>query len=304
MYYEIHENTARLAKTMNSFSDYKSGSATSEYRSTVSEIADYAEKAKERLGDDEARKEKIDYLVGRFAKKYADWVNKYHRIESYCPSVMISGAGNFPIRKKEKQNSWRENHYAAYEKLMNIKSLINSVVNGSSIIKSGDSNAIKELEEKIERLESKQKEMKEGNAYYRKHKTLKGFKDLDDEDAERLDENIQSDVLKRYIPFPAYVLSNNNQNIHRLKGRLEQLKKAKEKPTVETENKYFKMVENTEIMRLQLFFDGKPDEEIRTILKSNAFKWSPKNGCWQRRLNGYSKYAFKKVLKEFERKGI
>ena len=42
----------------------------------------------------------------------------------------------------------------------------------------------------------------------------------------------------------------------------------------------FKIVKNSELMRLQLFFDEIPDKEIRTILKHNGFKWSAKNKAW------------------------
>jgi hypothetical protein len=50
-------------------------------------------------------------------------------------------------------------------------------------------------------------------------------------------------------------------------------------------------------MRLQLFFDGKPDENTRSILKSNGFKWAPSQGAWQRQLNSNAKYALEKVEK-------
>ena len=43
-----------------------------------------------------------------------------------------------------------------------------------------------------------------------------------------------------------------------------------------------KIVRNTDLMRLQLIFDGKPSDEVRAVLKKNAFKWSPKNSAWQR----------------------
>ena len=61
------------------------------------------------------------------------------------------------------------------------------------------------------------------------------------------------------------------------------------------------MVENTELMRLQLIFEDKPDEEIRDILKRNGFKWSPKNVCWQRQLTGNAKYSLKQVIEELEK---
>lgn len=54
-------------------------------------------------------------------------------------------------------------------------------------------------------------------------------------------------------------------------------------------------------MRLQLFFDGKPDEETRDIVKKHGFRWSPKNGCWQRQLTTNGKYALKEVITELQK---
>ena len=41
-YYPINEGAARRAKEMNSFSDYKEGSATAEYRAMVDAFTAYA----------------------------------------------------------------------------------------------------------------------------------------------------------------------------------------------------------------------------------------------------------------------
>ena len=48
--------------------------------------------------------------------------------------------------------------------------------------------------------------------------------------------------------------------------------------------------------RLQILFDGKPDEETRAALKSNGFRWSPKNQAWQRQLTRNAEYAARQVL--------
>jgi len=52
------------------------------------------------------------------------------------------------------------------------------------------------------------------------------------------------------------------------------------------ENDYFEVIQNEDLNRIQLLFNGKPDEEIRTILKKSGWRWSPKNNCWQRQLTG------------------
>lgn len=43
-----------------------------------------------------------------------------------------------------------------------------------------------------------------------------------------------------------------------------------------------KILNNTEMERVQLFFPKAPDVEIRNDLKSHGWRWSPRNFCWQR----------------------
>ena len=54
--------------------------------------------------------------------------------------------------------------------------------------------------------------------------------------------------------------------------------------------------ENVEAMRVQLVFDGKPDDETRTLLKRIGLKWAPSQGAWQRLLNDAGKYAAHRVM--------
>lgn len=298
MYYEINEETAKRAKELSSFNDYKEGSATNEYKSVVDSMIKYAEEQKNKCKTIEA-KDQIDILVDRFAKKYAEWVNRYNEIRCYCPSMMITGAGNFPIKKQQRQAERFEKHFEEYNKIMAIKGKIRSTVNGSYITKSCDENAIGELENKLKSLERYHEQMKSQNAYYRKHKTMVGYEGLDEYEAKEIDDEINNRVIHKNLPHPSFRLANNKQEMNRIKKRINELKAIKE--TSETpesveekyKNKYFKVVENVEDMRLRLFFNEKPDEKMRTVLKHHAFKWSPKNGCWQRQLTNNSRFSLK-----------
>ena len=62
----------------------------------------------------------------------------------------------------------------------------------------------------------------------------------------------------------------------------------------------FKVVENVEAMRLQIIFDGKPEADVRAVLKKHGFKWAPSQGAWQRMLNPAGKYALNRVKEELE----
>ena len=66
------------------------------------------------------------------------------------------------------------------------------------------------------------------------------------------------------------------------------------------ENENYKVVENSEIMRLQFIFDGKPEAEVRDILKQFGFKWAPSQNAWQRQLTGNAKYAKISVIDKLD----
>lgn len=298
-YFEINETAAAQARSMWSFSDYEKGSKTAEYRKQV----DYCYSLVDKLP--ESKKEKGEVLAERYARRLAEWYNKQFRIEMMCPSVMISGAGNFPVRKKEKQNAAQDRHYEEYKVIQAIPEKIESLLYGNEIIKSGDADAIEQLQAKLEKAEALQAEMKAANAYYRKHKTMKGYKDYTDEEAAESDREIAASWYG--VPFAAFHLSNNNAKIKNTKARIAQLERLKneaetaaEQPKSEYNTELFEVVENAEIMRLQLIFDGKPDEETRAVLKKNGFRWSPSNTAWQRQLTDNAKYAVKRVIEELQ----
>lgn len=292
-YYTINEKAAKEAKSLWSFSDYEEESKTREYQSQVDEVYTIVSELPEEL------QEKGEALSDAYAKKLADWYNKQFKIESMHPSVMISGAGHFNVQKKEKQNQAQSKHYAEYDNIQSILYKIKNLPKTAKIIKSGDADAVEKLKAKIEKLEADQTEMKTANAYYRKHKTMKGYADLAEEQAEVYDKAIAESWYK--VPYARFELTNNNAKIRNVKERLASLEKVK--ATAEENNdeeKFsdlpFTVVRNTEIMRLQLFFEGKPSAEIREVLKKNGFRFAPsQNNAWQRHLNNNGLYALKRV---------
>lgn len=58
-----------------------------------------------------------------------------------------------------------------------------------------------------------------------------------------------------------------------------------------------KLVQNTTLDRIQLLFDGKPEAETISKLKREAFRWSPREGAWQRQNTNNGVQAAYRVLR-------
>ncbi len=162
-----------------------------------------------------------------------------------------------------------------YQKIMGMKERIRKLGQPSKVIKAADDDAAEKLREKIAQLTEKQDGMKAANAQARKE--------------------------SKGAPYAPCTLSNNSQKIRATKKRLAGLEAAKEKGTserrVEFMSEQVTVIENTELMRLQLMFDGKPSGEIRKTLKKNGFRWSPKQGAWQRQLTANARFTLRFMLK-------
>ena len=279
-YYTINEAAAKRAKDMNSFSDYKQGSATAEYRHYVDEAVQLAERQKQRV--DPMYHEKIDSLLDTYARKLAANMNKGYEIDARVPSILIAGGSNFPTRKKEKQNAARDSNYREWQDIQGLLDKIRST--GMGGISADDPAAVEKLQKKLDSLERSQLIMKEVNAYYRKHGTLDGCALLSPGQIERLKSDMAASWRSSPKPFESYQLTNNNAEIRRVKARIEELSRRAEQTFSGWEFDGGHVEMNREDNRLQVFFDGKPDADTRAELKSSGFRWAPSVGAWQRQL--------------------
>ena len=286
MYYSINESTSRTAKELNSFSDYKPGSATAEYRAEVDEAAALVERKKATVSP--YNHEKLDYLLDRYAKKLAEYYNAYYRNEASCPSIMISGGSNFPVNKKRKQNARRDTLQQEYQAVQSILRKIESI--GTGPIDFADPHARELLQRRVDDAKANHQRMKDANSWYRKHGTLEGCPGLTDKEKEWLTRPGVFSVgrgtpLELYRkPFPAFDLQNSNAAIKRYQDRLDAYNAQQNRTTAPTDFEGGQIVRNVELDRLQIIFDEKPDEETRAKLKANGFRWSPRNQAWQRQL--------------------
>lgn len=298
-YYEIDEKAARLSKQMRSFDDYKKGYATESYKASVDKMVEIIEAKKKQFPD---KAEQLDQLLDKYAKNLATFINRDNQIGAQYPSVMISGAGNYNIKKHNKQMaSWGKNFQYYDEHVASIEDKIRGFGNSGAVTIRGDEeDALEKLEARLEYMKYWHQVMVEVNKYYRKNKTLDGFEGVEPDELERIKKDLAT--MKKIgmydIPYPQYALSNDNQNIKRIEGRVASLKKLKSNTGLSEENSVYKLWEDKQDMRIRISFEiGKPDQEVIDMLKGKSFKWSPKNNAWQRQLTDNAVYATKQLQK-------
>lgn len=151
----------------------------------------------------------------------------------------------------------------------------------NTAISSDDPDALEKLEAKLAALQADQEQDKAMNAYYRKHKTMKGYDGISDEEAAHADKELSEmrEGIRR--PVPAWQLSNRNAEIRRVKQRIAALQRVDQMEHVEIDFDGGQIVTNEDINRVQILFDSKPDEATRSKLKSYGFRWSPREKAWQ-----------------------
>lgn len=292
MTYIINEEAARRAKEMNSFSDYQSGSATASYNAQVAKAREIAEEQKAKV--DPMYHDKIDGLLDKYCRLLAANINDANRIDAMCPSILISGGSNFPVRKKQRQNAARDRNMEDYRKIEGILDQIRGVGRGG--ISSDDPDAVAKLKAKLEALERDQELMKAANAAIRMKDTKKGDTKLAElgYTEEEIVKLRAPDFCGR-IGYPAYRLQNNNANIRRIRQRIAELEKKKENPAEGWEFDGGKVVVNQGVNRLQIIFDDRPDADLRSELKGEGFRWAPSQGAWQRQLTDNAMRAARRI---------
>ena len=258
-----------------------------------------------------AQKELALSLGKRYEEKYLRLKTDYLRSRANCLSTMIAGPANFNVKRAEKANNAERNKL---DNLLNSsEALRKKYLNLIAKERFVDKSELEETKEKLEVMEKLQEGMKKANRLLKKLSkqgaTINTFNELFEVESVEsgISVNFMIENARWNTPphkgYESFRLTNNNALIKRLKAKvekLEALENATDKDNKETCFDGFSVVENKEADRLQFIFDGKPDENIRTILKSYAFRWSPKNSAWQRKLTNNAIYAGNSAIKEIQ----
>lgn len=232
-----------------------------------------------------------------YIAKFKSNVSAYLSAESRCASSFVTGGANFNVRKAENANKYaskcydnikvfREKAFKAIERKIEASKTPEQKQNETLNL------IIKKVKETFlflsipDNIRCYNKALFVANLYKKVEKyAYKGDVELMElvvEEIKKLNEEYKV-VTNRHKFFNLVELAKEHQTKH--EDIIE---------NVEVEG--VQMVSNTDLDRLQLFFNGKPKPEVITLLKKNAFHWSPSNKAWQRQLTTNALYAANNIL--------
>lgn len=234
----------------------------------------------------------------KYIEKYKEWLYA----QSRCFSQMITGAGGWTaatFRRHEKTNAAE---HAAYERLQAWAEKVIKRCNRQERLTGWAE--VERLQDKLESLKRSQECMKEANKIVR-NKKLAEIEKVDELMALGFSEKAALDVLKPdfcgRIGFPSYALTNN---LARIKDTEEKITRHESMASKEDEVEEYSWGElhiDYSDERYRFIFDGKPAQEVISLMKSNAFKWSRANMAWQRQITTNAKYAVKRIIEELNK---
>ena len=229
-----------------------------------------------------------DFFKGQYKVKLSSWLQACSR----CASSFITGGAGFNVRKAEVANNVERNRYNDFREWREFA--FKQIAKRQEIAKTPEE---KENEIIAEIKSSIQKVFKEGNGsyfyslLYTKIEKF-AYKGMVNVMREALEEVVkQNDIYNRITPRHKFFKLVELAEKHATK-----IEEVKEMANKEEEIKGVKIIHNTDLDRLQLLFNGKPDQNIITLLKKNAFRWSPSNKAWQRQLTNNAIYAARNII--------
>ena len=233
-----------------------------------------------------------DDYEDRYIEKFKEWLSA----QSRCFSQAITGAGGWKpatFRRHEKTNAAERN---AYNRLQEWCQKVIKRCNRQERLTGWAE--VERLEAILEQLTEDQEKMKAANKIIR-NKKLADVEKVDELVALGFKETIAVGLIEQRIGFPSYKLTNNLAKIKDTEAKIHRHRALAERGAGGDEvheHPWGKVVVAFTDERYRFIFDGKPEPDVISLLKSNGFKWSPKNAAWQRQITANAKYSVKRVI--------
>lgn len=232
----------------------------------------------------------------KYLQKWREWLAALSR----CYSVLVTGPARFNNRRHEKMNDYER---AARQRLEDWSDKVVKRINRQERLTGWQE--VERLQEKVDTLQYLQDTMKAANKVCRSTKLS---------EVEKVDELIalgikEQDAIMLLHPtqswqsvgFATYQFTNNLAKIKATQAAIERHKAMAEAEDKEITFNGGRVVVCNSDERMRFYFDEIPSVEVRNMMKRNAFKWSPKNGAWQRQLTANCKFDTKRILAELNK---
>lgn len=251
-------------------------------------------------------------FVARFVRLWS----AYQAAGARTMNWMVTGPARFPVARNRKRMDAEHNRYlelrAFYSGAPAVEIRKAKRARAEALGPAGLAlGELEDLRARLAKREQRQAMMKAANAAVRKYGKLPRDEAMPAieralEAAGRPEAKVLVSALGKagmlQQGFERWETANNAAEIRRLKDRIAavelkaaRIEQAPDEPA-ERELGGIRLVRNAAIDRVQLIFPGKPAEAERTLLKRNAFRWSPREGAWQRQLTSNGVRAAEAVL--------
>lgn len=231
----------------------------------------------------------------KYLQKWCEWLKALSR----CYSVLVTGPARFNSRRHDKMNDYER---AARQRLQDWRDKVVKRINRQERLTGWQE--VERLQIKLDALLEWHEQMKAANKII-KSKNLTEDEQREELAAIGLDEMEITDVMgKGALPWKGYHTASLSNNLAKIKAT--QAAIERHKAMAEAEDKEIKFNGGRVVMcnsdeRMRFYFDAIPSVEVRALMKRNAFKWSPKNGAWQRQLTANCKFDTKRILADLNK---
>lgn len=233
----------------------------------------------------------------KYLQKWREWLAALSR----CYSVLVVGPARFNSRRHERMNDYER---AARQRLQDWRDKVVKRINRQERLTGWQE--VERLQSKLDTLTELQEKMKAVNKIVRNSK-LSEIEQHEELEALGLSVRTINEVMAEpqysFLKkgFQTYQLSNNLAKIKATQAAIERHKAMAEAEDKEIEFNGGRVVVCNSEERMRFYFDSIPTVEVRNMMKRNAFKWSPKNGAWQRQLTANCKFDTKRILAELNK---
>ena len=232
----------------------------------------------------------------KYLNKWREWLAALSR----CYSVLVTGPARFNNRRHERMNDYER---AARQRLRDWSEKVVKRINRQQRLTGWQE--VERLQSKLDTLTELHDKMKAANKIVRSKK-MSEEEQIDGLVALGLNEKQAVEILKpterwQSVGFPTYQLQNNLAKIKATQAAIERHKAMAEADDKEISFNGGRVVVCNSDERMRFYFDEIPPVEVRNLMKRNAFKWSPKNGAWQRQLTANCKFDAKRILAELNK---